>query len=152
MPNRRSIAATALGALLLFPGGLAAQSPGGLAAQSIEISIPAFDVPVPSIGFDTSGVPDVSGFSFGEGGTAQHNESDFDFISRAVEEATSGISEALITTAAGIAEGLEEVAEALRDVGDGIASTMDDLAAIVVLCVDGGTCAPPDPPPPAPEP
>lgn len=147
MPNRRLIAATALAALLLFPGGLAAQSPGGLAAQSIEISVPAFDVPVPSIGFDASGVADVSGASFGEGGAAQYNESDFDFVSRAVEEATSGISEALITTAAGIAEGLEEVAEALRDVGEGIASTMDDLAAIVILCVDGGTCAPPDPPP-----
>ncbi len=139
MPKRRSIAATALGALLLFPGGLA--------AQSFEVSVPAFDVPVPSISIDISDVPDGSDFSIGEDTSAQFNESDFNFVSRVVEEATSGISEALVTTAAAITEGLEEIADALRDVGEDIASTMDDLAAIVVLCVDGGTCAPPDPPP-----
>ncbi len=144
MPNRRSIAAATLGAMLLFPGGLA--------AQSFDFSVPDFDIPVPSISFDFSGVSDVSDFSNGADTTAQFNESDFDFVSRAVEEATSGISEALITTAAGIAEGLEEVAGALSDLGEDIESTMDDLANIVILCAEGGSCTPPEPPAPTPEP
>lgn len=144
MPSRRSIATTALGALLLFPGGLA--------AQSIEISIPAFDVSVPSISVDTSGVADVLDLSAGGGTTAQFNESDLDFIARSVEEATSGISEVIVATTAGIAEELEKMANAVRAAGEEIASTMDELASIVVLCVEGGSCAPPDPPQPPPEP
>lgn len=141
MPSRRSIAATALGAMLLFPGGLA--------AQSFDVSVPAFDVPVPSIGIDISSVADASDFSTGADTVAQHNESDFDFVSRLAEEAASGISEALVTTAAGIAGGLEEMADALTEFGEDIANTMDELAAILVLCLSGGICAPPDP---APEP
>lgn len=139
MPNRRSIAATALGAMLVFPGGLA--------AQSIDVSVPAIDVSVPSISIDISGVPEASDFSIDTDTTVQHNESDFDFVARSIEEAGSAISESLATTAAVIAEGIEEMADALTELGEDIASAMDDLAAIVVLCVDGGTCAPPDPPP-----
>lgn len=137
MPRHLSVAAAALGALMVFPGVLS--------AQSIDVSIPEISIEVPGA-FDA---PDVSS---GPDAGVSHNESDLDFVARAVEEATSGISEAIITTAAGIAEGLEELADDLKAVGEDIASTMDELASVIVLCVDGGTCAPPDPPPPPPEP
>jgi hypothetical protein len=137
MPRRHSVAAAALGVLMFFPGVLS--------AQSIDVSIPDISVNVPGA-FDA---PDAT---IGSDVSVSHNESDFDFVSRAVEEATGGISEALTTTAAGIAEGLEEMADALKVVGGDIASTMDELASVIVLCVDGGTCGPPDPPPPPPEP
>lgn len=141
MPSRRSIAAAALGAMLLFPGGLA--------AQSFDVAVPDFDVPVPSISIDISGVPDASDFSTGADTAAQFNESDFDFVSRIAEEATSGISEALVTTAAGLLTRLEELFALGLDPEE-IDSVVDELAAIVVLCADGGTCEPPDDPPPAP--
>lgn len=137
MPRRISTAVAALGVLMVFPGVLS--------AQSIDVSIPEISIEVPGA-FDA---PDVS---TGPDAGVSHNESDFDFVARAVEEATSGISEALVTTAAGITEGLEEMADALKAVGEEIESTMPELANIIVLCVDGGTCAPPDPPPPPPEP
>lgn len=137
MPRHLSVAAAALGSLMLLPGVLS--------AQSIDVSIPEISIDVPGA-FDA---PDVSS---GPDAGVSHNESDLDFVARAVEEATSGISEAIITTAAGINEGLEEMADALKVVGEEIESTMPELANIIVLCVDGGTCAPPDPPPPPPEP
>lgn len=138
MPSRGSIAATALGAMLLFPGGLA--------AESFDVSVPAFDVPVPSISIDISGVPDASDFSTGVDTAAQFDESDFDFISRIAESGASGISEAFVTTAAAVLFRLEEIAVQGLDPED-VESTIDELAGIVILCVDGGSCAPPDPPP-----
>lgn len=164
MPSRRSVAAAALGALLLFPGGLAAQS---------------FELSIPSISIDVPGAFDAPDFSTGAEADAQFNESDFDFVSRLAEEAASGISEALVTTAAGIAEDLEEIGDALTDQGEELAggisealiataagllarleeiaaqgldpeevdSVVDELASIVVLCLSGGSCEPPDPPP-----
>lgn len=157
MLSRRSITTTVLCAMLLIPGGLA--------AQSIEISLPGIDVPTISV--DISGVPDAADISAGVEAAVQYNESDFDFVSRAAEEAARGISEALVTTAGGIVEELDKIedlsaneAEALvttvvgilRGMGEAIESVMDELASIVVLCTSGDSCVPPDPPPPLPEP
>ena len=133
MRSRRSIAVT-LGAMLLFPGGLAAQS------------LPAFDIPVPSISIDLSGLPDAPAFSSGADTAVQFNESDFDFVSRIAEEATSGISESVVNTLAAVQARLEEFAAQGLDPEE-IDSVVDDLQGIVVLCVSGGTCEPPDPPP-----
>ena len=141
MPSRRSIAATALAAMLLFPGGLA--------AQSIEISFPGIDVPAISI--DISGVPDAADISAGVEAAAQYNESDFDFVSRIAEEATDGISENVDAALAAVADRLEEFVQGGLDPEE-IDSVVDELASIVVLCTSGDSCVPPDPPPPPPEP
>jgi len=157
MLSRRSITTTVLCAMLLIPGGLA--------AQSIEISLPGIDVPTISV--DISGVPDAADISAGVDAAVQYNESDFDFVSRAAEEAARGISEALVTTAGGIVEELDKIEDLsaneagalvttvvgiLRGMGEAIESVMDELASIVVLCTSGDSCVPPDPPPPLPEP
>lgn len=136
MPSRRSISATALAAMLLFPGGLA--------AQSIEISLPGIDVPTISI--DISGVPDAADISAGAETAVQFNESDFDFVSRIAEEATDGISENVDATLAAFAGRVEEFIQGGLDPEE-IDSVVDELAAIVVLCVSGDSCVPPDPPP-----
>ncbi len=143
MPSRRLITTAALGAMLLFPGALS--------AQSIDVSLPGFDIDLPGISIDVDipGAPDVSADA-GGGTAAQFNESDFDFVSRIADETASGISEALITTAAGVVETLEGLIALVPD-PDEIESTMDDLANIVILCTTGGTCEPPADPPPEPE-
>ena len=137
MIGRRPLAAAVFGALLL--------SSGGAMSQSFEA---AFDAAVGDLGFSMPDAGDAPGFS-ADPGTTGFNETDFDFVSRAT---ASGISEALITTA-GI---LEEALEELLDSGltpEEIKSVVNELQGIVILCLDGGTCEPPEEEPPtSPEP
>ena len=134
MVGRSLLAAAALGALLSY-SGLAM-------GQSFDA---AFDAAFDGVSFDPPSAVDAPDISSDTGGTG-FNESDFDFVSRST---AGGISEALIATVADIVE------EALGDLADSgltpeeIDSVVDDLQGIIVLCLDGGTCEPPDEEPPS---